>query len=89
MSSITDADDGVVEAAYGVLEGDSPQGTKGVRRVTPEDGTDYVYRIDPGADPSDVDDVDASGEFPESEAVLWQADGALVERELERRDLDG
>jgi hypothetical protein len=76
-----------------VLTGDSPQGTNGVRRITNEDGTDSVYRIDPDAVPDAVpDDVDAaevaeSGEFPDSEAVLWRADRDLVEREAERRDL--
>ena len=89
MSAITDADDDVVRAAYGVLTGDSPQGTNGVRRITNEDGTDSVYRIDPDAVPDDVDaaEVAESGEFPDSEAVLWRADRDLVEREAERRDL--
>ena len=87
MSSIVDADDTVVVAAYGVLAGEAPQGTKGIRRITNEDGTDSVYRIDPDADPSDVESADASGEFPDSEAVLWRADRDLVEREVERRDL--
>lgn len=87
MSSIVDADDAVVVAAHGVLAGEAPQGTKGVRRITNEDGTDSVYRVDPDADPSDVDTVDARGEFPDSEAVLWRADRDLVEREVERRGL--
>jgi hypothetical protein len=89
MSAITDADDDVVRAAYGVLTGDSPQGTNGVRRITNEDGTDSVYRIDADADPADVDaaEVAESGEFPDSEAVLWRADRDLVEREAERRGL--
>ena len=87
MSSIVDADDTVVVAAYGVLEDDVPQGTKGIRRIRNEDGTDSVYRIDPDADLPDVESADASGEFPEGEAVLWRADRDLVEREVERRDL--
>ena len=87
MSSIVDADDAVVEAAHGVLAGEVPQETKGIRRVANEDGTDSVYRIDPDADPSDVESADASGEFPESDAVLWRADRDLVDREVERRGL--
>jgi hypothetical protein len=87
MTTITDADDVVVVAAHGVLTGDAPQGTKGVRRIENEDGTDSVYRIDPDADPSDVESANASGEFPDSEAVQWRADRDLVEREVERRGL--
>ena len=89
MSTITDADDTVVVAAYGVLTGESPQGTTGVRRSVSGDGTDAVYRVDPDADPSDVETVAESGEFPDAEAVLWRADRDLVEREVERRGLHG
>jgi len=89
MSSIVDADDAVVVAARGVLADEAPEGTKGVRRITDEDGTDSVYRIDPDGDPSDVGSAESSGEFPESEAVLWRADHDLVEREIERRGLRG
>lgn len=63
----------------GVLTGDSPQGTKGASRVTNEDGTDSVYRVDPDADPSDVEEVAESGEFPDAGTVLWRADRALDE----------
>ncbi len=87
MSSIVDADDAVVVAAHGVLAGEAPQGTKGIRRIANENGTDSVYRVDPDADPSDVESGAASDEFPEGEAVLWRADRDLVEREVERRDL--
>ena len=87
MTTTTDADDAVVVAAHGVLAGEAPQGTKGLRRIANEDGTDAVYRVDPDADPSDVESADASGEFPDGEAVLWRAARDLVEREIERRDL--
>jgi hypothetical protein len=89
MSSIVDADDAIVVAARAVLAGEAPQGTKEVRRITNEDGTDSVYRVDPDADLSDVEAADASGEFPDSEAVLWRADRDLVEREVERRGRHG
>lgn len=89
MSSITDADDVVVEAALAVLDGEQSEGTKGIRRLENDDGTDSVYRVDPDADPSDVEEANPSGEFPDAEAVLWRADRDLVEREVERRDLEG
>ena len=89
MSSIADADDAVLKAAYAVLEGNQSAGTKAIRRLENEDGTDSVYRVDPDADPSEVDEVRPNGEFPDSEAVLWRADRDLVEREVERRDLEG
>ena len=53
MSSIVDADDRVVEAALAVLNGERAQGTEGIRRVVRDDGTDFVYRVDPDADPSE------------------------------------
>lgn len=87
MSSIVDADDAVVETALAVLSGNRSQGTMGVRRVERDDGTDFVYRIAPDTDASDVGDVREDGEFPDAEAVLWRADRDLVEREVERRDL--
>lgn len=52
-----------------------------------EDGTDSVYRIDPDADPSDVEEADESDESPDAEAVPRRADRDLVEREFERRYL--
>lgn len=89
MSPFTDADDAVVEAALAVLDGRQSEGTKGIRRLENDDGTDSVYRVDPDADPSEVEEVRPSGEFPEAEAVLWRADRDLVEREVERRGLEG
>jgi hypothetical protein len=89
VGSIVDADDAVVEAAAAVLAGDGPQGTKGVRRMAREGATDVVYRVDPDAEPSDVETVEADGEFPDADAVLWRADRDLVEREVDRRDLGG
>jgi hypothetical protein len=89
-STITDADDGVVLAARGVLTGEREQGTKRIRRVDPEDRSAFVYRVDPDGDPTEVDDenVTQSGEFPDADVVLWRADRDLVEREIDRRDLD-
>jgi hypothetical protein len=87
MSSIVDADDAVVEAARTVLAGDSPQGMMNVRRVERDDGTAFLYRVDPSVDAAAVEDVRLDGEFPDADVVLWRADHDLVEREVERRHL--
>jgi hypothetical protein len=89
MTSFENADDSVVLAAYALLEGEQTQGTYGLRRVEPEDRTSFVYRIDPDADTTEVEieDVNSQGEFPDSEAVMWQADRDRIEQELDRRGL--
>ena len=88
MPAFDTADDDVVQAAAAVLDGERPEGTYEIRRVDRDDNA-FVYRVDPDADqPVDPDDVTDSGEFPESDAVLWHADAADVESELERRSLD-
>jgi hypothetical protein len=61
VGSIVDADDAVVEVAAAVLAGDGPQGTKGVRRMAREGATDVVYRVDPDAEPSDVETTRRTG----------------------------
>lgn len=86
-STITDADDAVVLAAWGVLTGEREQGVKRVRRVDPDDRSAFVYRVDPEADVTTVENVAPSGEFPDADVVLWRADRDLVEREIDRRDL--
>lgn len=85
-STITDAPDDVVLAAWGVLSDEREEGTRGIRKVEPDDRSPFVYRVDPDADAT-VEDVTPGGEFPDAEPVLWRADRALVEREIERRDL--
>lgn len=89
MPAFTTADDEIVQAAAAVLEGDRPDGTRGIRRVDRGDDA-FVYRVDPDADADtvDPDDVTDVGEIPGADAVLWRADGADVETELERRALD-
>lgn len=86
MPSFDAASDDVVEAAYGVMEGRLDEGTLGIRRVERDDGP-AVYRIAPDADPGDVEEVQADGEFPDADAVMWRADGDRVRNEVERRDL--
>jgi hypothetical protein len=90
MTLFTDADDGIVAAAYGVLTGERREGTEDIRRVEREEGSAFVYRLDPDADPETVapDTVTENGEIPDADAVLWRADRDLVEREVERRDLN-
>ena len=86
-STITDADDAVVLAAWGVLTGEREQGVKRIRRVDPDDRSAFVYRVDPEGDVTTVDEVTPGGEFPDADVVLWRADRDLVDREIDRRDL--
>lgn len=87
MTALADEDDRVVAAALAVLDGDAPEGTENVRRVTDAE-VDYVYRIVPETEGTvDADDVTAGGEFPASDAASWRATRDEVEREVERRGL--
>lgn len=89
MTSFENADDSVVLAAYALLDGEQTPGTYSLRMVESDDRSDFVYRIDPDADTSEVEeeDVNSQGEFPDSEAVMWRADRDRIEQELDRRGL--
>lgn len=90
MTAFTTADDDIVQAAAAVLAGERPDGTAGIRRVDRGDDA-FVYRVDPDTDvdaPLDPDAVTESGEVPGADTVLWRADSADVQTELERRSLD-
>lgn len=89
MTTIVDEDDAVVAAAWALLRGDEPEGTENLRTGETDDGSKYVYRIDPDADPDAVDDVRPDGEFPEAEATRWRADREAVQREVGRRGIEG
>lgn len=89
MASFENTDDSVVLAAHALLNGEQTQGTYGLRRVEPEDRSNFVYRVDPDADVSEIEEGDLTleGEFPDAEAVMWRADRDRIEKELDRRDV--
>jgi hypothetical protein len=89
MASFENTDDSVVLAAHALLNGEQTEGTFGLRMVEPADRSDFVYRVDPDADTTEIDaeDVTAQGEFPDAEAVMWRADRDRIEQELDRRDI--
>lgn len=89
MTSFEDADDSVVLGAYALLRGKQTEGSFNLRRVEQDDRTDFVYRIDPEAETTEISETDitSEGEFPDANPVLWRADRDRIERELDRREL--
>lgn len=89
MASFENTDDSVVLAAYALLNGEQTPGTYGLRMVEPEDRSNFVYRVDPDADVTEIKEgeVTPEGEFPDTEAVMWRADRDRIEKELDRRDV--